>query len=130
MDHIIWRILHALGTYILKIHKRDEMTKYFVPEKIWPGDKTYPPYVSGGGFVMTRNLALKLAQVRNPLFNSLANQKSEYFDSLKVKNDIPIIPIDDAYLGCLIEEVNKRENRTQEETILCSEVLCDGFNHG
>ena len=79
---------------------------------------------------MTRHLALKLAQVRNPLFDSLANQKSEYFDSLKVKNDIPIIPIDDAYLGCLIEEVNKKENRTHEETILCSEMLCDGFNHG
>ena len=54
----------------------------------------------------------------------------EYFDSLKVKNDIPIIPIDDAYLGCLIEEVNNKENKTHEETILCSEMLCDGFNHG
>ena len=47
------------------------MTKYFVPEKIWPGDKTYPPYVSGGGFIMTRNLALKLAQVRDPRSHNL-----------------------------------------------------------
>ena len=47
------------------------MTKYFVPEKIWPGDKMYPPYVSGGGFIMTRNLALKLAQVRDPLSHNL-----------------------------------------------------------
>ena len=43
------------------------MSKYFVPEKIWPGDKEYPPYVSGGGFVMTRNFAVKLAQVRDLL---------------------------------------------------------------
>ena len=105
------------------------MSKYFVPEKIWPADKLYPPYVSGGGFAMTRNFALKLAEVKDPLANSFVSQ-SELTDPFKVKNDVPIIPIDDAYLGCLIEKVIEHENRTHEEAILCSEMLCNGFNHG
>ena len=59
------------------------MSKYFVPEKIWPADKLYPPYVSGGGFAMTRNFALKLAEVRDPLsFHSFVS-KSEAPESLK-----------------------------------------------
>ena len=51
----------------LQTLEREDTSKYFVPEKIWPGDKEYPPYVSGGGFVMTRNFAVKLAQVRDLL---------------------------------------------------------------
>ena len=60
------------------------MSKYFVPEKIWPGDKVYPPYVSGGGFVMTRNFALKLAQVRDRIISYSywpANQKLGFLES-------------------------------------------------
>ncbi|XP_076822586.1 UDP-GlcNAc:betaGal beta-1,3-N-acetylglucosaminyltransferase 7-like [Clavelina lepadiformis] len=57
--------------------------KYYVSYNLYP-DKFYPPYVSGGGFVMSTPLAVKLFQAS--LFRR-------------------IIPIDDAFLGILLKMI-------------------------
>ena len=48
----------------------------------------YPPYVSGGGFIMTQPLAQILLERMN----------------LKLKSSLPTFPIDDAFLGQLLSE--------------------------
>ena len=48
----------------------------------------YPPYVSGGGFIMTQPLAHILLERMN----------------LKLKSSPPTFPIDDAFLGQLLSE--------------------------
>ena len=59
------------------------MSKYYVPEELWPHDKEYYPYVSGGGFILSSVMAQKM---------------------IEVKNDVAIFPIDDAYLGSVIHQ--------------------------
>lgn len=69
----------------------DKSSKYFVS-----GDQYraayYPPYVSGGGFVMTTSLALALAKAMSKYFG----------DSSSIMN-IPPLPIDDAFLGVCLQ---------------------------
>ena len=49
-------------------------------------EKFYPSYVSGGGYVMSKDIADKL-----------------FFQSLKT----PLIPIDDAFVGILLSAIGK-----------------------
>ena len=69
--------------------------KYFVSGDQYRG-AYYPPYVSGGGFVMTTSLALALAKSMADYFQS----KSLQDKALKVK---PPLPIDDAFLGVCLQ---------------------------
>lgn len=62
----------------------DPTWKYYVSYNLYP-EKIYPPYVSGGGFLMSGNLAIRLFQA------SLSSR---------------IFPIDDAFLGTLLKKVN------------------------
>ncbi|XP_076123796.1 N-acetyllactosaminide beta-1,3-N-acetylglucosaminyltransferase 4-like [Alosa pseudoharengus] len=39
---------------------RDEGTKYFVPVEMYPDGKLYPPFPSGGGYIMSRQTVLGL----------------------------------------------------------------------
>ena len=66
---------------------REKMSKYFVPEELWPGNKTYQPYVSGGGFILTAGLARQM---------------------IEVKDSVTIFPIDDAYLGSIVNLAMER----------------------
>ena len=66
---------------------RDMMSKYFVPEELWPANKTYEPYVSGGGFILTAGLARQM---------------------IEVKDSVTIFPIDDAYLGSIVNLATDR----------------------
>ena len=71
--------------WVMKKSKRvdDVSDKYYVSRDLYPRD-FYPPYVSGGGFVMTGRLALSLfeATLTTPMF-----------------------PIDDAFVGVLMKKV-------------------------
>lgn len=62
----------------------DPSWKYYVSDNLYPG-KFYPPYVSGGGFLMSGDLAVRL-----------------FVASLKNL----IIPIDDAFIGILLKSIN------------------------
>ena len=42
---------------------KDPKSKYYVPSKLWP-EKYYPPYVSGGGFLMSSVVAKKIFEVK------------------------------------------------------------------
>jgi len=59
-------------------------SKYYVPSNLY-GEKYYPPYVSGGGFVMSSLVAKRM------------------FEVIKVT---PIIPIDDAFIGICLKKLN------------------------
>lgn len=61
----------------------DPTWKYYVSYNLYP-HKYYPPYVSGGGFIMSGSLAVRL-----------------FSASLR----LPIFPIDDAFVGTLLKEV-------------------------
>ena len=61
----------------------DPRSKYYVSSNLW-SEKYYPPYVSGGGFIMS---------------SFIANQ---IFEVMKV---LPIIPIDDAFVGICLEKM-------------------------
>ena len=63
----------------------DVNNRYFVPKILYPHDK-YPPYVSGGGYIMSKVITDKLFEA------SLKNW---------------IFPIDDAFVGVLLNTVNK-----------------------
>lgn len=65
---------------------KDPKSKYYVPSKLWP-EKYYPPYVSGGGFLMSSVVAKKI------------------FEVSKVT---PIIPIDDAFLGVCLRKLDMK----------------------
>ncbi|XP_043911336.1 N-acetyllactosaminide beta-1,3-N-acetylglucosaminyltransferase 3-like [Protopterus annectens] len=62
---------------------RHKSSKYYVPEQVYPSD-SYPPYCTGGGIMMSRFTAREI-----------------YHASLS----IPIMPIDDVYLGICLEKV-------------------------
>ena len=57
-----------------------------VPKALYP-EKFYPSYVSGGGFVMSKDITDKL-----------------FLQSLKT----PLIPIDDAFVGILLSGIGKK----------------------
>lgn len=59
----------------------EQMSKYYVPVELWPHDKPYYPYVSGGGFILTSGLVKRM---------------------IVAKDRVPIFPIDDAYLGSVL----------------------------
>jgi len=61
-------------------------SKYYVSENLWP-EKYYPPYVSGGGFIMSSVMAARI------------------FEAMK---ELPIIPIDDAFIGVCLRKLNLR----------------------
>lgn len=61
----------------------DPKSKYYVSSNLWK-EKYYPPYVSGGGFVMSSLIAKKI------------------FEVIKVT---PIIPIDDAFMGVCLKKL-------------------------
>ncbi|XP_039270856.2 beta-1,3-galactosyltransferase 1-like [Styela clava] len=65
---------------------KDPKSKYYVPVSLWP-EKYYPPYVSGGGFLMSSVVAKKI------------------FEVSKVT---PIIPIDDAFLGVCLRKLGMK----------------------
>jgi len=68
------------------------LQKYWVPDSIWPRDKPYPTYVSGGAYIMSKSLAVEL---------------------IKVKNNVSILPIDDAYVGCLVQATGIKSGQSQ-----------------
>jgi len=61
----------------------DPRSKYYVSSNLW-SEKFYPPYVSGGGFIMSSYIAAQI------------------FEVMKV---LPIIPIDDAFVGICLEKI-------------------------
>lgn len=63
----------------------DINNRYFVPKVLYPHDN-YPPYVSGGGYIMSKAITDKLFEA------SLTNY---------------IFPIDDAFIGVLLETIKK-----------------------
>lgn len=64
----------------------DPKSKYYVSSNLW-NEKYYPPYVSGGGFVMSSVVAKKI------------------FEAMKI---LPIIPIDDAFLGVCLKKLGMK----------------------
>jgi hypothetical protein len=66
--------------------KRDDTNKYV--DLIWP-NLNYPPYVSGGGFIM--------------------NSKAAFLLQSEIPKN-PLIPIDDAFLGICMHQAGKTEN--------------------
>ena len=73
--------LYAGDMNIEALVNRDPKSKYMVTYKEWPTE-IYPPYCSGGGFIISRNLIEKII----PFF--------DWEDPFK---------IDDAYIGILIQ---------------------------
>ena len=63
-------------------------------------EERYPPYFSGASYLMTANVALKLA---------------------RAKERLPITPLDDTYIGELIKKVNMTEKMVSS-TSLCTGV--------
>ena len=53
-----------VGSVLYPSPRIDEpRSKYYVSEKLWP-EKYYPPYVSGGGFIMSYVMAIKIFEER------------------------------------------------------------------
>lgn len=76
-----------VGSVLYPSPRIDEpRSKYYVSEKLWP-EKYYPPYVSGGGFIMSYVMAVKI------------------FQAMK---ELPIIPIDDAFIGVCLRKLGLR----------------------
>ena len=61
----------------------DPRSKYYVSTNLW-SEKYYPPYVSGGGFLMSSLVSKKI------------------FEVAKIT---PIFPIDDAFLGVCLKKL-------------------------
>ncbi|XP_026988917.1 UDP-GlcNAc:betaGal beta-1,3-N-acetylglucosaminyltransferase 7, like [Tachysurus fulvidraco] len=61
---------------------RNNKSKYYIPKELY--DKPYPPYVGGGGFVMSADLARRL---------------------LAVSEKMVLFPIDDVFLGMCLQEL-------------------------
>ncbi|XP_066546754.1 UDP-GlcNAc:betaGal beta-1,3-N-acetylglucosaminyltransferase 7, like [Amia ocellicauda] len=62
---------------------RNRQSKYFIPKELY--DKPYPPYVGGGGFLMSSELARRL---------------------FIVSNDMELYPIDDVFLGMCLQRLH------------------------
>ncbi len=62
---------------------RDDASKYYVEEKVYPA-KFYPPFLSGGGYVMSRDLVPKFYQASLTTY---------------------LLPLDDVYQGILAKRI-------------------------
>ncbi|CAG01761.1 unnamed protein product, partial [Tetraodon nigroviridis] len=72
-----------VGDTILKaIPIRNRQSKYYIPRELY--DKPYPPYVGGGGFLMSSQLARRL---------------------FVASEDVELYPIDDVFLGMCLEKL-------------------------
>lgn len=69
---------------------RDKMSKWYVPEEIYPGD-TYPPYPSGPGYVFSGDMARKIYQVAQEIY---------------------VINIEDVYIGMCLYRLNITPTRS------------------
>jgi len=78
---------------------RNINSKYYMPRDLVKSDR-YPPYFSGAGYLMTANVAFRLAEA---------------------KKDLPITPLDDTYIGELIKMINYTD-RMVSSTSLCTGV--------
>ncbi|XP_028309142.1 UDP-GlcNAc:betaGal beta-1,3-N-acetylglucosaminyltransferase 7-like [Gouania willdenowi] len=73
-----------LGDTISKaIPIRNRQSKYYIPKELY--DKPYPPYVGGGGFLMSSQLARRL---------------------FVVSEDLELYPIDDVFLGMCLQKLH------------------------
>lgn len=73
-----------VGDTILKaIPIRNRQSKYYIPRELY--DKPYPPYVGGGGFLMSSQLARRL---------------------FVASGDVELYPIDDVFLGMCLEKLH------------------------
>ncbi|XP_053705947.1 UDP-GlcNAc:betaGal beta-1,3-N-acetylglucosaminyltransferase 7, like [Synchiropus splendidus] len=72
-----------IGDTITKaIPIRNRQSKYYIPRELY--DKPYPPYVGGGGFLMSAELARRL---------------------FVVSQDLELYPIDDVFLGMCLQKL-------------------------
>ncbi|XP_076023201.1 UDP-GlcNAc:betaGal beta-1,3-N-acetylglucosaminyltransferase 7, like [Genypterus blacodes] len=62
---------------------RNRQSKYYIPKELY--DKPYPPYVGGGGFLMSSKLARRL---------------------FVVSEDLELYPIDDVFLGMCLQRLH------------------------
>ncbi|KAJ8016673.1 hypothetical protein DPEC_G00009690 [Dallia pectoralis] len=62
---------------------RNRQSKYYIPKELF--DKPYPPYVGGGGFLMSSHLARRL---------------------FVVSEDLELYPIDDVFLGMCLQKLH------------------------
>ncbi|XP_074500771.1 UDP-GlcNAc:betaGal beta-1,3-N-acetylglucosaminyltransferase 7, like [Sebastes fasciatus] len=62
---------------------RNRQSKYYIPKELY--DKPYPPYVGGGGFLMSSQLARRL---------------------FVVSEDLELYPIDDVFLGMCMQKLH------------------------
>ncbi|MEQ2259005.1 hypothetical protein XENORESO_005376 [Xenotaenia resolanae] len=62
---------------------RNRQSKYYIPKELY--DQPYPPYVGGGGFLMSSHLARRL---------------------FAVSEDVELYPIDDVFLGMCLKKLN------------------------
>ncbi|KAF7648581.1 hypothetical protein LDENG_00154370 [Lucifuga dentata] len=62
---------------------RNRQSKYYIPKELY--DKPYPPYVGGGGFLMSSQLARRL---------------------FVVSEDLELYPIDDVFLGMCLQRLH------------------------
>ncbi|XP_048873261.1 UDP-GlcNAc:betaGal beta-1,3-N-acetylglucosaminyltransferase 7, like [Brienomyrus brachyistius] len=62
---------------------RNRQSKYYIPRELF--DRPYPPYVGGGGFVMSGQLARRL---------------------FAVSEDLELYPIDDVFLGMCLQRLH------------------------
>ncbi|KAK5863246.1 hypothetical protein PBY51_000292 [Eleginops maclovinus] len=62
---------------------RNRQSKYYIPRELY--DKPYPPYVGGGGFLMSSKLARRL---------------------FVVSEDMELYPIDDVFLGMCLQKLH------------------------
>ncbi|XP_018429519.1 PREDICTED: beta-1,3-galactosyltransferase 1-like [Nanorana parkeri] len=78
---------------------RNKMSKWYVPEELYPGD-TYPPYPSGPGYVFSGDMARKIYQVAQ---------------------GIRVINIEDVFIGMCLYRLNippsKSRNMFHEQKI-------------
>lgn len=62
---------------------RNRQSKYYIPKELY--DKPYPPYVGGGGFLMSSHLARRL---------------------FVVSGELELYPIDDVFLGMCLKKLS------------------------
>ena len=79
-------------------------SKYFLPDDIWSGP--FKPYFSGAAYVMIGSAALMLANV---------------------KEDVQLLPMDDAYIGLLINRSNLTSRMWKVES--GSGMMCNALAH-